>query len=263
MTVRDVILTAYAWSAQANCAAWASSYFLDEPLVLAVPGSEGSFVRKGRQWAASGDAFRAAIQELSPQHKDITIGRRALVCVSGGWQLVHHILLNQQERILLDACIIQDGPHTKEVDPWVHFAERAAKGEAWFMMAHNIQTIVPYSAKDTAERIFRLAAEAHPNGPRYALPDYLARPVIPKDGIKAHVVPVRDATGRLILPAQTKIWTKDSLDYWENLGDMYRLQYKGQDRPDLAYLAYHVAPRLWRLLGEHWMGAVRKPLPQT
>ena len=253
-----MILTAYANSSQAPCATWAKQFFMDEPIVLVVPGSDGTFFRKGRQWASSGDAFRAALQELAPKFKDVEIRRRGLVTFSGGWQLANQILLQEESRV--DAYILEDGLHTKELDPWVQFAKRAAAGDAWMVMAHT-QIKPPYvSAKETNSYIFR---EASTEGMLYKqLPEYLLNPIIPADGVKVTVLPVRDANGSIIMPAQTKIWTKDSLVHWENVGNLYRLEYSGDDRPDHVYVAHHTAPRLWRMLGEHWMGVSQRSLPQ-
>lgn len=246
---RDVILTAYASSAQAPCAVWAKQYFLDEPIVLVVPGSDGTFFRKGRQWASSGDAFRAALQELAPKFKDVEIRRRGLVTFSGGWQLANQILLQEESRV--DAYILQDGLHTKDLDPWIQFAKRAAAGEAWMVMAHT-QIHPPYvSAKETNSYIFREAFSEGAIGK--AIPDYLSNPIIPAEGVKVTVMPVRDALGNILIPAQTKMWTKDSLVQWESSGNLYRLEYSGKDRTDHVYIAYHAAPRLWRMLGEYWM----------
>jgi hypothetical protein len=259
----DVILTAYACSHQANCSMWASQFFQDEPLVLAVPGNEGSFVRKARQWAATGDAFMAAVQELSPGRKDIQIRRRALITFAGGWQLAHNILLQPEELERLDACILEDGLHARDLDPWVRLATRAVSQKSWFAMAHTQNGVPSISSKDAHERIFRLATASDPDASQHSIPPYITDPPIPGDGIKVNVMPVRDATGTLILPAQTKIWTKDSLEASHNAGNLYMFEYRGHDRPDHAYVAYHVAPRLWRLLAEHWTDAARTVHPQT
>lgn len=252
MPARDVILTAYACSAQSPCSVWAREMFEEEPIVLAVPGSGGNFMKKGRQWSATGDAFRAALRELAPQHKDVEIRRRAIVTFSGGWQLTHNILLQPKEQELLDACILEDGLHSDEVDHWVSFAKRAAGGKAWMMMAHSRITPPYVSSKITNGMVFR-GAIADGSLPRLdQLPAYVANPLLPSEGIRIPVSSVKDATGKVIMPAETKVWTKDCLVDWDNRGNLYLLEYEGDDRPDHIYIAWQVAPRLWQMLADHW-----------
>ncbi len=260
---RDVILTAYACSSQAPCSQWAEEFFAETPLVLRVPGSPGTFLKKGRQWAATGDAFQAALNELVPGHS-IQIRRRGLVTFSGGWQLGHQILLQEKERDRLDAYILEDGIHSRDLDHWVHFAARAAQGSAWMAMAHS-QVTPPYvSTKETNETIFSRATKGVLTTRIIDLPDYLANPEIPEDGIRITVSAVKDLlNGRVVMPAQTKIWEKDCLESWDNRGDLYLFEYKGNDRPDHCYIAWQVAPRLWRLLADRWREAPGEARPRT
>jgi hypothetical protein len=255
---RDVIMTAYACSSQAPCSKWGRELFADEPIIISVPGSGGTFLKKGRQWAATGDAFRAALQELAPQHKDVEIRRRAIITFSAGWLLPHHILISPKEQQLLDACIMEDGLHTKDLDHWVNFATRAVKSDAWMVMAHS-QIVPPFaSAKETNESIFHQAIrrdDADPNSPKTkidALPEFLGSPSVPAEGIRITVSAVKDANGKVVMPAQTKVWRKDCLSTWDNRGNLYLLEYEGNDRPDHVYIAFHVQPRLWKLLAAHW-----------
>ncbi len=252
MPARDVILTAYACSSQAPCSQWAREIFDEEPIVLAVPGSGGTFMKKGRQWSATGDAFRAALRELAPQHKDVEIRRRAIVTFSAGWILAHNILLHPKEQLLLDALILEDGLHSEELDHWVNFAKRAAKSEAWMVMAHT--QIVPafVSSKVTNESVFSQAIAVGVGPKRKELPRYLTDPELPLEGVWITVSSVKDATGRVIMPAETKIWEKDCLVAWDNRGELYLLEYSGDDRPDHIYIAWQVAPRLWKMLADHW-----------
>jgi hypothetical protein len=236
--------------------------FTEEPIVIAVPGAGGTFMKKGRQWSATGDAFRAALKELAPQHKDVEIRRRALVTFSGGWQLTHNILLQPGEQELLDACILEDGLHSDEVDHWVGFAKRAAQGRAWMMMAHS-QITPPYvSSKITNEMVFQQATAERALPKCETLPSYLLDPKLPNEGVRIPVSSVKDATGRVIMPAQTKIWDKDCLVSWDNRGNLYLLEYEGDDRPDHLYIAWVAASRLWRMLADHW-AAPRSPRPQS
>lgn len=251
MTARDVILTAYACSSQAPCSQWAKDMFEEEPIVLAVPGSGASFLKKGRQWSATGDAFRAALRELAPQYKDVEIRRRALVTFSAGWQLTHNILLAEKEQELLDVCILEDGLHTSDLDHWVNFATRAANSEAWMVMAHS-QIIPPFvSSKITNEEVFERASVTALR--KYdRLPDYITKPELPTGGVHITVSSVKDATGKVVMPAQTKVWDKDCLVSWDNRGELFILEYEGDDRPDHIYIAWQTAPRIWRMLADYW-----------
>jgi hypothetical protein len=250
--VRDVILTVYASSAQAPCAKWAAEMFAEEPLVLVVPGASGTFIKQGQRWAATGDAFRAALEELAPKHADVTIRRRGLVTFSSGWQLAHHFLLKAGERQRLNALILQDGLHSMALDPWIKFATRAATGEAWMAMAHSG---IDSTKKMNAE-VFRrtMSGIRDSKGKVASLPSHLTNPKVPKGGFKVTVGAVRDANGKVRLPAETKVWDKDCLVTWQGHGNLYRLEYDGDDRPDHLYVAYCVAPRLWQMLADHWRG---------
>jgi hypothetical protein len=258
---RDVILTAYACSAQAPCSQWAKEMFKDEPIVLAVPGSGGTFIQKGQQWAASGDAFRAALHDLAPQHKDVPIRRRALVTFSAGWQLPHTMLVPEREQQLLDAFILEDGLHSTNMDHWVAYATRAARKDAWMVMAHSRIKPPFVSTTETNTALFKRACENNDKEPEPStkadtLPDYISNPEIPDGGIKVTVGASKDATGKVVMPAVTKVWDKDCLLGWDNRGDLYRLDYDGNDRPDHVYIAWWVAPRLWRMLADHWNNQV-------
>ncbi len=255
---RDVVLTAYACSSQAPCSQWAKELFKEEPIVLAVPGSGNDFIHKGQQWGATGDTFRAALKALAPQHANVTIRRRGLVTFSAGWQFANCFLVHDREQQLLDAFILEDGLHTLNFAHWLNYATRAANQDAWMVMAHSRINPPFTSAKETNSKLFSLAvanndkAEDKPNTTLEELPDYVAHPEIPPGGIKISVPAVRDGSGKVTMPARTKVWDKDCLMTWENRGSLYRLEYDGNDRPDHIYVAHHVAKRLWRMLADHW-----------
>jgi hypothetical protein len=170
----------------------------------------------------------------------------------------HNLLLSEREQKLLDACILEDGLHTNDLDHWVNFANRAADGKAWMVMAHS-QIVPPFvSAKTTNEEVFRRAV-AHndssdtPRSRYEELPDYVAAPVLPEHGVRITVSAVKDvSTGNVVMPAETKVWEKDCLVSWDNRGELFLMEYEGNDRPDHCYIAWQVAPRLWRMLADHW-----------
>ena len=262
MAARDVILTAYACSSQAPCHKWAKEMFEDEPIVLAIPGSGGTFIKKGQQWGASGDAFRAALKELDPKNANVEIRRRGLVTFSAGWQFANCCLVSKKEQQLLDAFILEDGLHTMNMGHWVNYATRAANEDAWMVMAHSRITPPFSSTKKTNSALFAKAVanndkdKSKPKTQLEALPDYISNPEIPDDGIRITVGAVKDAKGKVITPARTKVWKKDCLMDWENRGNLTRLEYDGNDRPDHIFIAHYVAPRLWRMLADHWNNQV-------
>lgn len=258
MAKKDVVLAAYACSSLAPCTRWAKELFHDEPLVLSVPGSGETFTRKGKQWAATGDAFKAAISEMAPQYKNLEIGRRAMVTFSIGWQLGHELLKSPRERSLLNAYILEDGLHSKELDHWVEYATRAANTDAWMVMAHSRIKPPFVSARETNTEVFRRAQERNdqdPVAPKMfyeALPDYVANPEMPDGGVRISVGAIKDAQGMVTVPAYTKVWDKDPLAIWESRGNLWRLEYDGNDRPDHIFIAQEVAHRVWRMLADHW-----------
>lgn len=258
MTKRDVVLTVYACSALAPCTRWAKELFTIEPLVISVPGSGDSFTRKGKQWAATGDAFKAAISELAPQYRGLDIGRRALVTFDVGWRLGEELLKSARERSLLDAYLLEDGLHTSALDHWVEYATRAAGTEALMVMAHTRIKPPFISARETNTEVFRRAKERNDQDPlapkvtHETLPDFLAKPEVPAGGWKVTVGAIRDAEGRITAAAYTKVWDNDPLALWESRGNLWRLEYDGNDRPDHLFIAQEAAHRMWRMLAEHW-----------
>jgi hypothetical protein len=252
--IRDVILGAYACSPQAPCSFWARTFFKNEPIVLSVQGSSATMLRKGRQWSASGDAFRAALDELEPQYRNVEIGRRALIVFASGWHLAHNILIEPREQGLLDTLFLQDGLHSMDVTHWVDFARRAALREALMVMAHTRIT-PPFtssnSTRKTNSEVFRRAVGGIPDDGAL-LPEPLLHPEFPSDGISISVDSVRDERGKVIMPAQTKLWEADCMAHWEGLGTLFRVEYEGVDRPDQAYISQAVGPRLWRTLADRW-----------
>jgi hypothetical protein len=252
---RDIILSVFACSSQAPCQAWAKKYFEEEPVVLVVPGGGGQeFRAKLKRWAQSGDVFGAALKELRPG-SDIEIGRRGLVTFSAGWSFADELLRFEAERLRLDAYLLLDGCHAQDRGHWAQYASRAANLDGAFMvMAHS--SIVPPgmpSATATNTDIFNRACAANDasSSPRVTsdIPEYVAVATLPASGIS---ISLGASPG---LSAVSKRWSKDPLQSHDSRGDLTRLGYDGNDRPDHVYVAWHVSERLWRWLGERW----RKP----
>ena len=253
---RDVILTAFACSAQAPCEAWANDFFSDPPLVLNVPGGDGAAFRShASTWGASGDAFKAALQEAAahrPELKGVTIRRRGLVTFSVGWSFADNLFGFAAERQRLDAYVLLDGCHTRAIKPWVEFATRAANMEALMMMAHT--AIDPHtfpSTTTTNTEMFKQACEnndANLQAPNVTstVPDYVLHGQLPDGGV---MISLAGAPG---LNPISKHWVTDPLVGVESRGNLYKLSYDGNDRPDHVFVAWFVAKRMWQWLGEEW-----------
>lgn len=253
MTKRDVILTCYACTASAPCTKWAKELFGEEPLVISVPGSGDTFTRKGRQWVATGDAFRSALNELAPQYRGLEIGRRALITFDQGWLFGNEILRSARERHLLDAYLVEDGLHSSDLDHWVEYSKNAARSEAWMLLAHT--RINP--SRDFNYDVFRRAKEANDQDLEASklankAPGYMTHPGVPTDGIKITVGATRNHEGRVIVPAHTKVWDMDPLLAWENRGNLWRFEYDGISRADHLYILQEAGYRCWKMLAEHW-----------
>lgn len=250
---KNVILTIFAASSQAPCSKWAKEFFEDEPIVLVVPGGGGTAFRNHIiRWAKTGDLFRAALKELAPAFANVEIGKRGLVTFSAGWAGADELLKFEAERNRLDAYLLLDGCHTRGLDHWSKFATRAANMEAFMVMAHtDIRPPTLVSAKDSNSIIFDAACKANDldtSKPilETEIPNYVSSPTLPSEGIKIYLGPAGS------LPAVTKHWKKDSLINAQNRGDLTKLYYSGNDRPDHCYVAWYVSKRLWKWLGQVW-----------
>lgn len=251
MIKKDVIITVFANSTQAPCNKWAQEFFSEEPIVLTVPGGGGNdFRAKAINWTRSGDTFAAALKELRPDLKDVEVGRRGLVTFSAGWAFADELLKSATEKDRLDAYLLLDGCHTNVLAQWISFASRAANLDAFMVMAHSCIKPPFISTTITNSEIFRRAAAS--NSADMAkpevesdIPDYVLNAVI-TDPI---TISLGASPG---LPGVSKKWPKDVLMNSENRGGLTRLQYSGNDRPDHVYIAWYVAKRLWKWLGEEW-----------
>ena len=245
----DVILTCFACSPASPCQIWANSYFKDPPIVLNIPGQGGGdFRNKIRAWAKTGDVFTAALHELAPMAvaaPNFKLGRRGLVTFSAGWTAAEELLKISSERDRLDAALILDGIHTKELDPFVQFATRAANMEAFMVMAHS--AIIPpfISSTKTNSKIFLAAEENNTNAEEYypmteeAPPDYITHAVLESP------ITIKSVYG-------TTTWKEDPFDGWSNRGNLNCLAYKGDTAETHIYIARHVAERCWKWLGQEW-----------
>lgn len=251
MQKKDVILTAFTNSSQAPYSKWAGRYFPNPPIIISIPGSGGSkFRSKIRELARTGDIFSAALAQFYPQEK-IEIGKRGLITFSVGGSVADELLKIETERNKLNALLVLDGCHERQLSHWIDFAEKAASLEAWMTMAHS--SIVPPnfpSTISTNSKIFwdaslRLNENISKPLTKQIPPLYILQPSFPNE-IKISLA------GSKNLPAISKVWTKDSLINWENIGNLTRFHYAGNDRCDHVYIAWHVAERMFRWLSEEW-----------
>ena len=253
MNTTNVILTAYSCSSLAPCQEWAKKYFKNPPLVLSIPGTSGSAFRaKIIQWSKSGDVFSSAISELSPKNKNIKIGYRGLVTFSVGWVIADELLKIEKEKQKLNAYIALDGIHTENLKHFSDYATLAANTDAWMVCAHSSIKPPFIAASETNRKIYEAACHNNDNdNERPCLtsdpPDYVIKPEWTK--------PVKISVGAAgNLPATTKTWNKDPLLWWNNRGNLTRLHYDGNDRPDHVLIAQVIQERLWRWLGQVWNG---------
>lgn len=250
--MRDVILVVFANSTQAPAEKWAQEFFQNEPIILTVPGGGGpAFRAKAMAWAKTGDLYRAALRELKPALKDEPIGRRGLVTFSVGWAFADELLKFQTERDRLDAYLLLDGCHTPTFAHFGDMAARAANMDAFMVMAHS-KIIPPFvSATTTNKGIFVHACkknDANASKPHVETitPDYITTVTLPSEGI---TISVGQGVGKKPI---ARTWTKDPYFESESRGNLFRIAYNGDDAPTHCYIAWHVAKRLWRMLGEHW-----------
>jgi hypothetical protein len=251
MIERNVIITVYANSSKAPASKWAEDFFEDTPIVLNVPGAGGSsFRRKAIQWASTGDLFQAALNELRKDAANIKIKNRGLVTFSVGWSFADELLKFTRERKALDCYILLDGCHTKNLTHWKEFAKTAFESNKFFIMAHSNINPPFISAKDSNTIIFN-SVKNNPSLDKSKfkninIPDCVLNAKLPDEGVKISL----GAAGNL--PPISKIWKRDALIDFETVGNIVRLNYQGNDRPDHVYIAWHVSERLWMWLGKFW-----------
>ena len=241
---KDVIISVFATSAQAPTEQWARQYFSDPPLIINL-SNPSQFRFLAQSWAKTGDLFSAALKR-----PDITIRRRGLVTFSAGWTFGDELLKISVEREKLDVYLLVDGCHTESLEHWIKFAEKAAACEKIFFLAHTEIQPPFISTTKSNSLIFQEACarnDVNLDVPRLKniLPDYLVRAELEE--------PVTISLGKSgDLPAISKTYHHDTLKDSFSRGELIRLHYAGNDRPDHVYLAWKIQERMWRYLGESW-----------
>jgi len=251
MVKKDVILNVFSCSTMAPCKIYAGLFFKDTPIIINVPGTTSADFRNiAIKWGLTGDLFRAAMNELVPNSKDIEIGRRGLTTFSAGWNFTEELFKFEKEVERLDAYILLDGMHCPIFDNWIKFARRAAEGKAFFVMCHSSITPPFISSTTSNTEIFTAASQGLPTN--NDIPDYILHAQLPENGVTITAAASYNKDGKLILPKSTKKWVNDSLINSNRCGNMTILGYSGNDRPDHIFLAWYVSKRIWQWLGETW-----------
>lgn len=245
---KDVILTVFACSSQAPCSDWAKKYFEEEPIVITIPGTgSSSFRNECAQLAKSGDVFAAAVKKFRPDLKDIQIRNRCLVTFSAGWNFADELFTHQNEIDKLDYFILLDGCHTKNLTNWQKFANKAAAGNAVFIMAHT--QIVPPFVSSTTTNTQLYINSLNIKSDNIAVPEYITKAQLDSP-VTISLAPIKNA-GKIIVSAIKKSWKTDPLNSVDVNGKIVKFGYLGNDRPDHVYVAWYVSERLWK-----WMGSL-------
>ena len=154
--------------------------------------------------------------------------------------------------------MLLDGCHTKNLRHWEKFGALAALPGKTMIMAHS--SIIPPFISSTAsnKQIFTKAKEENDIGQKkelndITLPEFILSPEISKKGITISL----GSSGTLA--AVKKTWKRDALIDFEVHGNLVRLHYQGNDRPDHVYIAWYVSKRLWEWLGKLWHS--KQPVP--
>ena len=263
MVIKNVILNVFSCSSQAPCNKWATEFFSDPPLIINVAGSGSAVWRaKVNQWAKTGDLFLAAVKENFPKLTDIEIGKRGLTTFSAGWNFADELFKYDNEINKLDAYLLLDGCHTKELTNWIKFASRAASGNAFFVMVHSSIKPPFISSTDSNNIIFQ-GASLSSQTTNINIPDYILQAKLPDPGVVISIAAAYK-DGKLALPAVTKKWTTDPLISHNSHSNMAILGYSGNDRPDHVYIAWYVSKRVWNWLGDLWSkpAEVIIPIPE-
>ena len=244
----DICLTAFACSSSAPCSQWAKDYFAEPPAVVWVPGNNSTqFEQVGQQAAMDVVAWSAFHARCKPEE----VGRIAVVTFSAGWGFVYRLLKSAAARSKIDAVILLDGMHTRDLDGPKAFAASAARGGPLLLMAHT-QIVPPYvSTTVTNTEIMGAAYTTGRQGCAVA-PEYVSAAVL-------------DAPVTLGNQYGHRTFDHDTLERQDNVGSAWCLEYEGASAADHIYCCLRVQPRLWRWLGERWadttVGVQANPAP--
>ena len=232
----DICLTAFACSSAAPCGQWAKDYFASPPAVVWVPGNSSSqFEQVGQMAANDVVAWSAAHARC----KADDVGRIAVVTFSAGWGFCYRLLKSAAARSRIDAIILLDGLHTRDLDGVKSFCAEAARGGPMLVMAHS-QIVPPYVSSTVTNTEVMGAAYATGLQGCSVAPDYVSAAVL--DGAP---ITLGNQYGH-------QTFDHDPLVQQDNVGSAWCLEYEGNNAGIHIYISTHVAPRMWRWLGERW-----------
>lgn len=240
MDSKDVIISAFACGGKMNCAQEAAK-FKDPPVVLTVPGGSSSgFVATANQHRRQNSILNSFLKSVKPR-------RVCLLSFSAGWAWSTEVLKATLDLPRIDTVMVMDGIHTPNLAPWFEFAKRAGKGgsnnpKLW--MAHT-QIKPPFvSSKITNQKITDFAKQNSPEGldnlitaPEYITFAQLQEPISIFSNIEN---------------PKTKVFQKDTLVEFEQVGNVVRFEYEGSRAQDHIYNAQYVQPRFWEWLRNIW-----------
>ncbi len=245
---KDVIISVFASSPQASTSSWANKHFDDPPIVLNL-SAPSQFRNLIQTWSKTRDLFQAALRAHG--YQNVTVRRRGLVTFSAGWAAMDELLKIPSESDKLQALILLDGGHTDILEPWISWAQKAIELDKFCILAHSEIQPPFISSQEHNTKIFQNAAkssEKNKSAPwvETILPEYLQ----PNQKLPQKItISLPGAPG---LPAVSKSWDIDPLVEVENLGNLTRCHFAGNDRPDHVYIAWYGQERFWRYLGEEW-----------
>jgi hypothetical protein len=237
---RDIVISAFACGGKMSCKKEAEK-FKEPPYLVTVPGGSSSGFRKTGMKYKKGNTILDNF--LKAKAKSIKPRRICMITFSAGWAWSTEVLRTKLDPSRIDAVIVMDGIHTRNLDGWYRFAELAAKGGPKLFMAHT-QIKPPFvSAKATNTKIIDSARSKATNGqhlitvPSYVWDVDLEKPISIYSKIER---------------PKTKIYHDDPLHTFEAVGNVVRVEYEGGKAQDHIYNAQYSQPRYWHWLRDLW-----------
>lgn len=246
----NVILNVFSCSAQAPCSKWTEKYFPENTISLVVPNP---FSQKAIQWARTGDLFAAALKELRPDLKDIEIDKRILTTFSVGWVFAHELFNFPKELERLDAYLLLDGCHTTILNKWIEYAKKAVVGKSILLMTHSSIT-PPFISSTKSNTQIMDGAKKEVACKNLIVPDFVLNLDLEKP-ITINLGSAGTKGTSQYLPAISKTWKKDPLLNVDIYGNLAKLHYSGNDRPDHVYIAWYTSEKMWK-----WLGSLLNPV---
>lgn len=244
MEKKDVIIAAFACGGKMKCTKEAEK-FADPPVIINVPGGSSSGFRATAQSYRKNNTVLENF--LNAKLKKATPRRICLVTFSAGWAWATDVLKAPKDVDRIDTIIVMDGIHTRNLNSWVNFANRAALGgddapKLW--MAHT-QIKPPFvSTKITNTTIIdTVRATVGNDTPEMPIPEYIWSANIENPPISIY--------SKIERPRR-KLYHIDPLYTFEHVGNVARFEYDGGRAQDHIYNAMYAQPRFWQWLRAIW-----------